>query len=96
MIFRPTDSLVKRGTFLYNGSVSCAVEIWQTDLRPGSGDCEDPDQIREDAHGTFFEIRYASPGQGRTAAGGGWCDSLQAAISAVESATTGVQWNDSV
>ena len=96
MISRPTDSLVKRGTFLYDGSVRCAVEIWQTDFRPGSGDYEDPEGIREDAHGAFFEIRYASPGQDRMTAGGGWCDSLQAAMSAVESATRGVQWSDSV
>ena len=92
MIPHPTDRLVKRGTFLYDGSVRCAVEIWQTDFRPGSGDYEDPDKVRENAHGTFFEIRYASPGQKQMTAGGGWCDSLQASISAVESASRDVQW----
>jgi hypothetical protein len=96
MISRPPDSLVKRGAFLYDGSVRCTVEIWKTDFRPGSGDCEDPENLREDAYGTFFEIRYASPGHDRMTAGGGWCDSLQAAIIAVESATRGVQWSDLV
>jgi hypothetical protein len=94
MISRPTDRLVKRGTFLYDGSVRCAVEIWQTDFRPGSGDHEDPDDIREDAHGTFFAIRYAFPGQDRMTALGGWCDSLDAAINEVESATRDAQWID--
>jgi hypothetical protein len=84
---------MKQGTFLYDGPVRCAVEIWQTDFRPGSGDYEDPEDVREDAHGKFFEIRYASPGQKRMTAGGGWYDSLQAAISTVESATTDVQWS---
>lgn len=94
MTTRPTDKLVKRGTFLYDGSVRCAVEIWQTALRPGSGDHEDPEDVREDAHGMFFEIRYASPGQDRMTAGGGWCDSLQAAVNAVESVVKDVQWSD--
>ena len=94
MCFRPKCSLVKRGTFCYDGSVRCAVEIWQTDFRPGSGDYEDPEDIREDARGTFFEIRYASPGQERMTAGGGWCDSLQAAIRDVESVARDVQWSD--
>ena len=76
MISHPTDCLVKRGTFLYNRSARCAVEIWQTGFRPGSGDHEDPDDVREDAYGTFFEIRYASPGWERMTVGGGWCDSL--------------------
>lgn len=94
MISRPTDCLVKRGTFLYDGSVPCTVEIWQTDLRPGSGDCEDAEDLREDAHGTFFEVRYASPGEDRMTAGGGWYDSLQAAITSVRAATRDLQWND--
>lgn len=94
--YSPDNRLVKRGTFHYDGNVRCAVEIWKTDFRPGSGDHEDPEDVREDAHGIFFEVRYALPGQNRTTAGGGWYDSLQAAIAAVESATRGVQWSDSV
>ena len=94
MISRPSDRLVKRGTWLYDGLVQCAMEIWQTNLRPGSGEYEDPKDVREDAHGTFFEIRYASSGQTQITGGGGWCDSLQAAVSSVESLTRDVQWSD--
>ena len=88
---RPTDCLVRCGTFLYDGSVRCVVEIWQTDFRPGSGDHEDPDDIREDAHGTFFEIRYRWPGE-RSQAGGGYCDSLAEATAAVEATVEQVTW----
>ncbi len=90
----PTDRLVKRGTFLYDDSVRCVVEIWQTSVRPGSGDEADEPEFAADAHGTFYEIRYASAGSSRITAGGGWHDSLEAAIEHVRSVTRDVRWDE--
>jgi hypothetical protein len=84
--------VVKRGTFLYGGSRRCAVEIVQTDFRPGSGDYEDTAEFREDAHGVFFDIRYASAGPRQFSSGVIGLESLDAAVAHVESAVTDVQW----
>jgi hypothetical protein len=86
------EEVVKRGTFLYGGTWRCAVEIVQTDFRPGSGDYEDPAEIREDAHGVFFGIRYASAGPRQFASGVMGLESLDAAVAHVESAFADVEW----
>lgn len=39
---------VKRGTFLYDGTVTCDVRIVRTEMRYGSGDHDDPPEIRDD------------------------------------------------
>ncbi len=88
---RPSDRVVKRGSFLYDGPVRCRVVIIQTDFRPGSGDFEDPE---EDAYGEFYEVRYSSPGSEDFCAGGGWHDSLAEAVQAVESLARDVRWED--
>jgi len=80
MTSRPTDRVAKRGSFLYDGSARCDVEIIQTDFRPGCADDEAP---VEDAAGEFYEIRYLWPRQ-PSRAGGGYCDSLADAMAAVE------------
>jgi hypothetical protein len=87
------EQIVKRGTFLYGDTWRCAVEIVQTDFRPGTADYEDPEEIREDAHGVFFDIRYASAGPrpfGSTVVG---LESLEAAVAHVESAVVDVRWD---
>jgi hypothetical protein len=88
MTSRPTDRVVKRGSFLYDGSARCDVQIIQTNFRPGSADDEAP---IEDAYGEFYEIRYSWPGQS-SRAGGGYRDSLIEAIAAVEATVKEVVW----
>ena len=88
MTSRPTDRVVKRGSFLYDGSARCDVEIVQTDFRPGCADVEAP---VEDAYGEFYEIRYLWPGQ-PSRAGGGYRDSLAEAIASVEATVKQVTW----
>ena len=73
------EQVVKRGTFLYGGTYRCPVEIVQTDFRPGTGDYEDPEDIREDVHGVFFDVRYASAGPRQFSSGVNGFESLQAA-----------------
>ena len=88
MTSRLTDRVAKRGSFLYDGSVRCVVEIIQTDFRPGCADDEAP---VDDAYGEFYEIRYLWTGQ-PSRAGGGYCDSLAEAIAAVEATVKEVTW----
>ena len=88
-----TYAVVKRGTFTYDGSVQCGVEIVQTDSRPGTGDYEDPEDIREDVRGTFYEIRYQSAGgDGRFSSGVFGFESVESAMRHVESVAKGIQW----
>ena len=88
-----TCPVVKRGTFTYADSVQCGVEIVQTDSRPGTGDCDDTAEIREDLRGTFYEIRYQSAGgDGRFSSGVFGFESVEAAMRHVESVAAGVRW----
>jgi len=87
------EQVVKRGTFLYGGTWRCAVEIVQTDFRAGTGDYEDPEEIREDARGVFYDIRYASAGPRPFSSGVIGLESLEAAVAHVESLMADVQWD---
>jgi hypothetical protein len=86
------ELVVKRGTFLYGGTDQCAIEILQTDFRPGTGDYEDPEGIREDAHGVFFNIRYASAGPRQFSTGVIGLESLEAPVAHVEKTLADVRW----
>jgi hypothetical protein len=88
---------VRTGTWLYDETVPCTVRICQRTLRPGSGDADDPAEIREDQLGRWFEIEYFSPTEpARVLAGGGYFADLEAAVAAVNVATHGtVRWEDS-
>ena len=85
--------VVKRGTFLYGGVRRCAVEILQTDFRPGTGDYEDPENVREDENGIFFDIRYASAGPREFWSSVFGLESLEAAVKHVEEAVSDVRWD---
>jgi hypothetical protein len=88
MSSRSTDRVVKRGSFLYDGSAPCHIEIIQTDFRPG---CDDDEEPIDDAYGEFYEIRYHWPGQ-PSCAGSGYCDSLAEAMASVETIVKQVIW----
>lgn len=88
-----TYRVVKRGEFLYDGSVRCGIEIVQTDFRPGTGDHDDPPELRDDIRGTFYEIRYQSAGSdGRFSSGVVGFESVESAMSHVDSVAKGVRW----
>jgi hypothetical protein len=89
MTSRPSDRVVKKGSFLYDGLVRCAVEIVKTDFRPGTDDDEAPE---EDVYGEFYEVRYSSPGRKDSVAGGGYYDSLAEAIREVGTKVRDIQW----
>jgi hypothetical protein len=89
MTLRPSDRVVKSGSFLYDGPVRCGVEIIQTDFRPGCADAEAPE---DDAYGEFYEVRYSSPSSNNFSTGGGWHDSLADAVREVESKVRDIRW----
>lgn len=86
---------VKRGSWLYAGEVRCKVRILKGNIRYGSGDYEDPPEIRDDQEGEFYAIEYTSPAHtGGYKAGGGTCLSLEEAMQHVVIATHGtVDWD---
>ena len=54
-------SIIKNGTWLYDNTVPSKIAIEYRDKAFGSGDYEDPSEIREDQTGEFFYIIYYSP-----------------------------------
>jgi hypothetical protein len=90
--------VVKRGTFLYGGSVECEVRILQSAVRFGTGDYEDPRDLREDVAVPTFYVEYGSTTQRSVfTSGGGGHASLAAAVVAVEASlgsAASVRWHD--
>ncbi|HEX7862033.1 MAG TPA: hypothetical protein VF773_16995 [Verrucomicrobiae bacterium] len=86
--------IVKQGSFIYDNAAKCRVKICQTDYRPGSGDHEDPPELREDVGGIFYQIWFQSAGGGqRFSAGGETCETLSDAIRIVEAKVGPVIWD---
>jgi hypothetical protein len=86
---------VKQGTFLYDGTVICDVRIVRTETRYGSGDHEDPPEIRDDRPGPCFYVEWGSTRtRGELTSGSGGYTTLSDAIRAVEQAVSGVRWTD--
>lgn len=92
------EVVVKSGTFLYDGSVLCDLRIVRSQIRPGSGDWEDPPEIANDKEGEFFYVQFGSTTErGCFNASGGGGATMQEAIAAAESASgigKTVQWID--
>ncbi len=90
--------VVKRGIALYDGTVPYNVKIVKSSVLYGSGDYEDPEEIREDREVECYYIWYESPGPpSRTGrpfrSGGGASLTLAEAMKHVEKATYGtVRW----
>ncbi len=89
-----SDRCVLTGTWTYEGSVECRVEIWRTNLRPGSKDPDDPPEFRDDQPGEWYEVLFEPAGGGRIGqAGGGWHETLELACTHVRLVTHGtVVW----
>ena len=83
----PNETVVKEGTFLYDGKIQCDVRIIHSPVRYGSGDYEDPPDIQNDVDQDTYYIQYGSTTErGVFNAGGGAYGSLADAIAGVEGA----------
>lgn len=51
MALHEGEVVVKSGTFLYDGTVTCNLRIVRSQVCPGSGDWEDPPELAEDKEG---------------------------------------------
>ena len=86
---------VKQGSYLYDGTVTCDVRIVRTKMRYGSGDHEDPPEIRDDQPGPCFYIEWGSTTtRGDYQSGGGGYATLADAVRAVEQQVSGLKWMD--
>ena len=54
-------TVVKEGTWLYDGTVPTGVRIVSCSIRYGSGDWEDPPETQEDQTVPGFDVQWASP-----------------------------------
>lgn len=73
--------IVKQGVFLYDNLVECDIRIVFSPIRYGSGDYEDPEEIRNDVETPTFYIELSSTTQrGVFNAGGGCHPTLEQAI----------------
>jgi len=52
--------IIKKGTFLYDGSVVTDIQIVKTNMRYGTGDYEDEPEYRDDVEGEFYNIEFGS------------------------------------
>jgi hypothetical protein len=81
----PVLPIERFGTFLYAGSVECDIRVVRSSTRFGSGDYEDPPDLRDDVEIETFYIEYGSTtDRGVFNAGGGAYSSLAEAIAAAE------------
>jgi hypothetical protein len=51
------EELVLSGTWTYAGCIDKEVHIIKSNIKYGSGDYEDPLEIREDQYGLFYGVR---------------------------------------
>ncbi|MBX7098738.1 MAG: hypothetical protein K1X89_13605 [Myxococcaceae bacterium] len=104
MNLREGDTVVRTGTYLYDGTVLGDLRIVRTNVRSGSGDNLDEPWFLDDLPepwgptihpGPWFDVVYTPAGERgrfRTCVPG--YRSLEAAVASVEKRFTGVVWGD--
>ncbi|PCJ14507.1 MAG: hypothetical protein COB04_15200 [Gammaproteobacteria bacterium] len=55
------ELLIETGSWLYAGSVECIVHLVERNVAYGSGDSEDPIEVREDRDGVFYYLKMSDP-----------------------------------
>ena len=56
-----SEKLVDIGHWVYGGSVTCIVHLVQRNVAYGSGDYQDPIEVREDRAGKFYYLKFFAP-----------------------------------
>lgn len=84
--------VVKHGTWLYAGFVPCKVKIVLAHTLRGSGDCEDPPEVRDERKVEHFRPVYCGA-DGSPLSEGGFFFTLKECVEAVEKQVGGpVSW----
>jgi hypothetical protein len=92
----PSGSVLKRGQWLYGGSVKCAVRISRRDSWPGTGDYEDPADVAADRAVECYEVEFHTPVGEPAWVGGGLYPSVkEAEDSAHKLLGESLQWEPS-
>jgi len=73
-----STKIILKGTWLYDGSVGCSIQISETNFKPGSGDFLDPEDVRNDQYGVYYNIQYFSH-EGNLVSEVQGCESLEQA-----------------
>ena len=85
--------VVRQGIFLYDGAVACDVRIVKHNRRYGSGEHEDPPEVRGDVEGEVFYVQFGSTSErGKYVAGSGAFSSVEEAVGHAERSLSGVTW----
>jgi len=91
--------VVKKGTWLYGGSVPCAVLIMDVPFQPGAIHADGRGNIVRkdpDRPGPWFHVQYGSPvREGKLGSNGGFYASLDEAEAEVERKVGVVAWEPS-
>ena len=81
----PDDDVVKQGSWLYGDTVRRAVRIVRQEVWYGTGDHEDPPDVREDREVECFAVLFETAlGAEPSYVGGGQFESVDAAVRHVE------------
>lgn len=86
------ETLVLSGTWLYDGEIATEVHVIKSNFKPGSGDYEDPPEIKDDHYGEFFDIRIGRFPDGRPPCGGSYTTQREAMEYAARVCPT-LKWN---
>ncbi len=94
----PFETVVREGTFLYEGEVECDIRVVHSPVQYGSGDHEDPPEIADDLARDTYYIQYGSITQrGHFNSGSGPFSTLAEAVAGAEAAPgvgASIRWND--
>jgi hypothetical protein len=85
---------VREGVWFYEKVSPATIRIDEVQLLPGSGDYEDPPEVREDRQGTFYRVSSTSPGGTDFNCIRGYFDSIEEAQRSVEKEFVGIAWRE--
>lgn len=87
------EKLVAVGKWLYDDTIECVIQIVQRNIAYGSGDYEDPVEIRENREGEFYYLKFFNPANpGRHSSESGACDSIELAKNVARQTCPGIVW----
>jgi len=86
--------IIREGVWFYEKVSPATIRIDEVDLLPGSGDYQDPPEVREDREGTFYRVSSTAPGGAAFSCIRGYFASLEEAKASVEREFFGITWRE--